>query len=345
MGLLGSIVKIGTKAFKYGKRALNCAPEFILGESSQVIGKAYKASNKTSIFAKAKDAGKAFENHVGTLKAAKGGFFSRLFKTTIGLPKALTKSTKAGIRLARMKGTNKFLGALKGLGKGIGKKMPYIGALLTIAFEIPNIYKGYKKEGITGALKQCGGAGIELGCMATGAAIGSCICPGIGTIIGGIIGSFVGMGVRSVTFPEPSENEEESGANGAQDASNTPPDSTSETGTSDGASSATDSAPTESSSSASGTGVTSTTPTVSTTPSTGIFNPGMPMTNPFGMGLNVPNPVNIGMNPIGLGNPAMGMVGGMNMFNPSLAYTNPILQPGENFFQKYQIGYRFQYMG
>ena len=339
MGLLGSIVKIGTKAFKYGKRALNCAPEFILGESSQVIGKAYKASNKTSIFAKAKDAGKAFENHVGTLKAAKGGFFSRLFKTTIGLPKALTKSTKAGIRLARMKGTNKFLGALKGLGKGIGKKMPYIGALLTIAFEIPNIVAGYKKDGIFGALKQTGGAGIELGFMAAGSAIGSCIAPGVGTIIGGIIGSFVGMFARNAIVPEASNDEAETSADGSQDTTDTSSNPASGTSSSDGASSSSSSSSTESSSSESGTS--SSGSTTSTTSPVSTLNPGMSMTNPFGMNYATNFPT-MGM---GFGYPTMGMTGGMNMFNPSLAYTNPILQPGENFFQKYPMGYKFQYLG
>ena len=78
MGLIGSITKIGVKALKYGKRALNCAPEFILGESSSVIGTAYKAAPKGSIFSKAKFAGKAFEKHVNNISTVKGGFLKRL---------------------------------------------------------------------------------------------------------------------------------------------------------------------------------------------------------------------------------------------------------------------------
>lgn len=348
MGLLSSIAKIGAKAYKYGKRALNCAPEFVLGESSHVIGKAYKAAPKGSIFSKAKVAGKAFESHVNALKAAKGGFFTRLFKTTVGLPKALTNSTKAGIRLAGMKGTNKFLGALKGLGKGIGKKMPYIGALLTIAFEIPSIIKGYKKEGAKGALKQTAGAGVELGCMAAGAAIGSCICPGLGSAIGGILGAVVGMGVRALTFPEPSDDEE-----ATEDAEQKQQEqSTSETGTDSSSVSEADSSSSSSSSDSSSSSSSDTSASTGTSngsnPTTSVPYPTTSgMTNPFGAGLSVPNPAMVGMNnPFGMGMTfGTGMMGSMGYMNPTSALVNSILAPGENIFLKYPMGFQFQYMG
>lgn len=356
MGLIGSIAKIGAKALGYGKRALKCAPEFVFGESASVVGKAYKAAPKGSIWSKAKAAGKAFESHVGALNAAKGGFFTRLFKNTVGLPKALTNSTKAGIRLAGMKGTNKFLGGLKGLGKGLGKKMPYIGALLTIAIEIPSIIKGYKKEGVKGALKQTAGAGVELGCMATGAAIGSCICPGAGSLVGGLIGGLVGWGVRALTFPEVEDEEEEVAETEQQnqDTDTSETDSTSDTSATDTSSSSSSSSTASSNVTSSGaisddsSGTTTGTSSAVTTP----FPTATGITNPFGAGLSVPNPAMIGMsNPfgmgagIGLGNPfgtGFGMMGGLG-YNPTQALVNSILQPGENIFLKYPMGYVFQY--
>ena len=337
MGLISSIVKYGSKALNYGVRAAKCAPEFIFGESASVIGKAYKAAPKGSIFSKAKVAGKAFESHVGKLAASKGGFFTRVFKTTVGLPKSLATSAKAGMRLAGMKGTSKFVGALKGFGKGIVKKMPYIGAILTLAFEAPNIYEGYKKEGIKGALKQTAGAGVELGCMATGAAIGSCICPGIGSAVGGIIGGIVGWGVRAFTFPEPSEEGEQTEAEGSADADTTDAsDATSDQTTSDQTTSG-------STSSNGSTGSTDTSTSSSTSGSTSGSTPSTPsvpypttsMTNPFGTGFGMTNPMmNMGM---GMNNP-------FGMYNPAAALANSLLQPGENIFQKYPMGFQFQYM-
>ena len=334
MGLISSIIKYGSKALNYGVRAAKCAPEFIFGESASVIGKAYKAAPKGSIFSKAKVASKAFESHVGKLAASKGGFFTRLFKTTVGLPKSLATSAKAGMRLAGMKGTSKFVGALKGFGKGIAKKMPYIGAILTLAFEAPNIYEGYKKEGIKGALKQTAGAGVELGCMAAGAAIGSCICPGIGSAVGGIIGGLVGWGVRAFTFPEPSEEGEQTEAEGSADADTTDAsDATSDQTTSDqttsGSTSSNGSTDTSTSSSTSGS-------TSGSTPSTpSVPYPTTSMTNPFGTGFGMTNPMmNMGM---GMNNP-------FGMYNPAAALANSLLQPGENIFQKYPMGFQFQYM-
>lgn len=96
--------------------------------------------------------------------------------------------------------------ALK-IGTKLCKRIPVVGTVITLAVELPNIYKGYKKEGWKGALKQVGGAGIELGCMAAGAAIGS-VVPGVGTAIGAVVGGLIGWGIRAFTLPEPDDDEE-----------------------------------------------------------------------------------------------------------------------------------------
>ena len=96
--------------------------------------------------------------------------------------------------------------ALK-IGTKLCKRIPVVGTVITLAVELPNIYKGYKKEGWKGALKQVGGAGIELGCMAAGAAIGS-VVPGVGTAIGAVVGGLIGWGIRAFTLPEPDDDDE-----------------------------------------------------------------------------------------------------------------------------------------
>ena len=61
------------------------------------------------------------------------------------------------------------------------------------------------------------------------------------------------------------------------------------------------------------------------------------MTNPFGTGFGMTNPMmNMGM--------GMGMNNPFGMYNPAAALANSLLQPGENIFQKYPMGFQFQYM-
>ena len=178
------------KLFGYGLRALKLAPEFLLGTGSEVIGKAARHT-KGSIWTKVKAGGLALEKNVARQSAKNGGFFTRLFKNTVGLPKFLANGFKSG--------------GIKGLAKAVGKRMPLIGSLITIACEAPNIYRAFRDGGFMAGMKEIGGAGVELGCMAGGAAIGSAICPGIGTAIGGVIGGIVGMFVRGKTYTDKQE--------------------------------------------------------------------------------------------------------------------------------------------
>ena len=218
MGLIGSICKIGAKAFNYGKRALKIAPDFILGESAEIVGKGMRSA-KGSIFTKAKAGAKALEKHVAK-QAVKGNFFKRLFKGVVSLPSAFKKNIGQGIKVAARLGKGKGWGIWKGISKTVSKKMPLIGSLLTIAFEVPNIYKAFKDGGIEAGIKEIGGASVELGCMAGGAAIGSAICPGVGTVVGGIVGSLVGMFLRGKTYTE--KQEEALAQNQEQESQQTP---------------------------------------------------------------------------------------------------------------------------
>ena len=183
------IWSIGAKLFSYGKRALNVAPELILGTGSEKLGSAMRSA-KGSIFTKAKAGAIALEKDVAK-KAVSGGFLKRTLKNLISTPKSLLNGAKVGARAAKMAGKSSTLGGLKGIFKAAGKKMPFIGALVTIGFELPNIIKAGKEKGVGAALAETGKAGARLAGGAIGAAIGSAILPGIGSFIGYMAGDIL----------------------------------------------------------------------------------------------------------------------------------------------------------
>lgn len=200
------IASIAAKAFGYGKRIANITPEFLLGTGAETVGKGIKNA-KGSIWTKIKSGGKALEADTIAKKAVKGGFIKRTFKELITTPKAMLQGGKIGARAAKIAGKSTAVGALKGVGKTLAKRMPMIGAVATLAIEGPSIYNAFKKGGFKAGMKECAGVGTELGCMAAGAAIGSVI-PGVGTVIGGLVGGIVGMFVRNAIAPEKPSKEE-----------------------------------------------------------------------------------------------------------------------------------------
>jgi hypothetical protein len=209
MSIISLLAKGGSKALNYGKRIAKVAPDALLGETSDVIGGAMRHT-KGSLFTKGKAGFHALEKHVAR-QSVNGNFFKRLCKSLGSTPSALKNGYKTASATAKAAGKGIFgsaMAGVKGAGKAILKKMPVIGAVLTIGLEIPNIVRAFKDGGFKAGMKEVGGAGVELGCMAGGAAIGSAICPGIGTAIGAVVGGIVGMFARGKTHTEKKAQQE-----------------------------------------------------------------------------------------------------------------------------------------
>ena len=172
-------------------RVIKVIPDLVLGNGAEVAGQAIRTTvkNKGSIFQAAKEGIKATEKLSIAANGAKIGFFTRM-TSNLG---RISSLTKAGVRAGGAKAgfLGKILGGAKGLFKGLGKNMPLIGALMMIGFEIPNIVKASKEQGIGQGVKEIAKAGSRLCGGGIGAAIGSAICPGIGTMIGWIAGEWL----------------------------------------------------------------------------------------------------------------------------------------------------------
>ena len=183
------------------KKVVKVLPDLVLGNGAEVAGKAIKTTikNKGSIFEAAKEAIKDTEKLSVAANGSKIGFFTRV-TSNIG---SISKLTKAGAKLGAKKGIfASIVGGTKGFFKCIGKNMPLIGALMTIAFEIPNIVKASKEQGIGQGVKEIGKAAGRLVGGGIGAAIGSAICPGIGTCIGWMVGEWLTGKVVGKTYSE-----------------------------------------------------------------------------------------------------------------------------------------------
>lgn len=191
-----------SKAFGYGKRVLKVAPELAFGTASEKMGSAMKATNG-SVFKKAQAGWQALE------KAGSGSFFSKLFKNLINLPKAFTDSAKAGARLAGTKGTNKFLGGLKGVLSKFGKKMPFIMSAAWIIMEIPNVWTATKEQGIFQGAKEVLKFGARMTTAGLGSAIGAASpIPG-GSLIGWMAGEWLASRIVGKSYKEQKAEKEE----------------------------------------------------------------------------------------------------------------------------------------
>lgn len=185
------------------KRVVKVLPDLVLGNGAETAGKAIRTTikNKGSIFEAAKEGVKATEKLSIAANGSKIGFLTRT-TSNIGMMKSLPLKYMRAARIGG-KGLLGQAGAgIKGFFKGVGKNMPLLGALMTVAFEIPNVVKASAEQGIGQGVKEIGKAGARLCGGGIGAAIGSAICPGIGTMIGWMAGEWLTSKVVGKTYSE-----------------------------------------------------------------------------------------------------------------------------------------------
>lgn len=192
------------KMWGYGKRFLKVTPELIFGTASEAMGDTFRKT-QGSLFTKAKAGWNTLE------KAGKGSFFKGFYNNIKTFIPCIKSNIQTHMAAAKAAGKSGLWGGIKGLCKGIGKKMPFIGALSMMLFELPNIFKATKEQGIFQGGAEVIKAGARLTGGGLGAAIGSAIIPipFVGSMIGWVTGEWLAGKIVGKSYSEQQAKKEE----------------------------------------------------------------------------------------------------------------------------------------
>jgi len=181
--------------WRYGKRALEVAPELAFGNASEATGAAIKAT-KGSIFKKAEAGWHALE------KAGSGSFFKRFLGNCKSFIPDAVKAFKAG-------SASGIKGGFKSLFKNLGSKMPFIMSASWMLFELPNIYTAVKEKGVFQGAKEVLKFGARMTTAGLGSAIGAALpIPG-GSLIGWMAGEWIASRIVGKSYTEQKEEKEQ----------------------------------------------------------------------------------------------------------------------------------------
>lgn len=213
---ISSIGNICSTAGRYFKHGIRMAPEFVLGTGNEVFSKTltdsfYGAKNAAgkrtdgkhfkNFWTQFKDAAKASEAHNIKQRKLHGGFFKNMWRQITTVPNKVKTGWIVGSKNAAKAGNVKWWGGLKGSVGALGKRLPLLGGLLAIGFELPNIIRATKEDGIFGGAAEAAKTATRVTAGMTGGAIGAALCspiPVVGPIIGSVVGYFAGDALASL---------------------------------------------------------------------------------------------------------------------------------------------------
>lgn len=216
---MGGIGHIMSKCWGYAQRGWKVYGTTVFGTGQEAMGAAYKKALTTKnplkgqfykdIWSGTKEAGRAAEAHAAK-EAAKHGSFWKSTKNSIKtFPKKIAQGWKVGGYKAAKAGNIKAFGNIKGAFSAIGKKMPLIGSLMLVAFELPNIIKATANEGIVQGGAEVVKAGARIGGATLVAALGTAIGGPIGGIVGFMVGDWLTSKIVGKSYSEKKAIEQE----------------------------------------------------------------------------------------------------------------------------------------
>ena len=219
MGLVSYLPRV----WNYTQRAAKVWDIAVVGDGAKVLEKVYSNGLKKNknIFTKdfysnfwktTKTAGKELEAYKAAEVATHGTTWKVICNNFKNIPASFKTGWARGAKYAKLTGKNKFLSqigmAFKKCGKSIGR---VAGPALILAFELPNIFRATKNEGIGSGLIETGKAAAKLGGWTLGAAIGQALIPipVVGAIVGGIAGDLLVSKIVGKSYSEKQAEKEE----------------------------------------------------------------------------------------------------------------------------------------
>lgn len=110
---------------------------------------------------------------------------------------------------ALWKSSKGIFSKLGGTFKGLLKRAPLIGTALTVAFEIPNIYRATRDGGLVNGVVEAGKSGVRLAAGIGLGAVGAAFLGPVGAIAGFMLGDWVGKLVVGKSHTEKLAEQEE----------------------------------------------------------------------------------------------------------------------------------------
>lgn len=218
---MAPISSIGwNNAWNYVRRAARVYPDVVFGTGGEVItstlrdsfygaknasGKRAGGKHFNNFWDQLKQAFKAGEKHNEAIVKQSGGFWKAQLESIKSTPKVIGDCWKEGGKAAEIAGKSKIWGNTKGLFKGLGKRMPVIGSALMVLFELPNIFKATKDEGIVSGAAEVVKAGARLGGGMLMGTICAALCgplAPLGAIVGYAIGDWLTSKVVGKSYSE-----------------------------------------------------------------------------------------------------------------------------------------------
>ena len=205
---------------------LKMYPEFVLGTGYDAFSNRFKASwqvGKNNNLPFKKRFGMAFKagtdaavRHNDRLLAQNEGSFWKATKNSITSiwPDLKTNWTSAG-EAAKAAGKSAGWAKFKSIGKVLGKRMPLIGAVMTLAFELPNIIKATANEGVLAGAGETAKTGVRLGISTLCGALTQALIPipFLGGMFGFVAGDLLGRFIVGKSYSEKKEAEKLAQAN------------------------------------------------------------------------------------------------------------------------------------
>jgi len=170
----------------------------------------YKGAKFDDFWTKFKNAFKEVEKHEAAVRKANGNSYIKSFwKQITSIPKTFADEWKLGGEVAKRAKKSVLWGKIGGANKALMKRMPLIGGLMALGFQIPNVINAFtsKDGGVATGLLETGKAVAKIGLDTAGFMIGQALIPIplVGGLIGSFAASFLGEKILGKSFSQKQE--------------------------------------------------------------------------------------------------------------------------------------------